>query len=413
MQRTFKQGDFMIEPVFKDNFHSLEKKNGKPFIYFDTAATSLKPKTVIEALDQFYSFKISNVHRGQHFLSEEATNLFEKTRLKIKNFIKAKDICEIVFTYGTTDAINSVARGLESYFCDGDEIIVSELEHHSNFIPWQMLAKRKSLILKIIPVDKDGNLIFSEYEKLLTSRTKLLALNYVSNSLGIINPVEKYIKEAKLKGALVLLDVAQAAPHFPLDVQRLDCDFLAFSSHKLFGPFGVGILYGKKESLSKLTPLRYGGGSIDRVSLEDTVLLDLPFKLESGTPPVAEVLGLGTAIDYIKSLGWDSIENYEKKLLEKAFQNLSEIKDLEFIGNVFQKRVPILSFNVKGVHHSDIAQILSEQGIALRSGHHCTQPLFKKLNLTGSVRVSFSVYNTFDEIDQLKIALEKAVEVLK
>ena len=401
----------MLSCDVRKDFPILDQKiNGHPLVYLDTAATSLKPKVTVEALQDFYTLKNANVHRGQHALSERATRLFEETRQKVKNFLSAQHTEEIIFTHGTTDAINSLAQSLK--FEKGDEILVSELEHHSNFIPWQKLAEKKSLKLKVIPISKKGDVIFEEFEKLITRRTKLLALNYVSNALGTVVPVERYIKVARKHGTKVLIDAAQAVATRPISVQKLDCDFLVFSSHKMFGPFGVGVLYGKRQELESLEPFRYGGGAVDRVEKENTTLLELPFRLEPGTPPVAEVIALSSALDYIQTLGWQRVQEHEATLTEKALEVLSDVKGLCWVGEPHQ-RTSILSFYIKGVHPLDVVETLNEQGFLLRSGHHCAQPLFESLGLEGSVRISLSIYNTVEEILSFKKALENSLEVLK
>ena len=387
--------------------------HGKPLVYLDNAATTFKPRPVVEAMDAYYQKYTSNVHRGVHELSERATAAYEGTRGKVQKFLNARDSKEIIFTRGTTESINLVAYSYGRYFFEkGDEILISQMEHHSNIVPWQMLCEEKGCVLKVIPFNDKGELIYEEFERLLTAKTKLLSVVYISNSLGTINPVKKMIKAAHGRGARVLVDAAQAAGHRKVDVQDLDCDFLAFSGHKLFGPTGVGVLYGKAERLDQMPPFHGGGDMINSVTFEKTTYAALPYKFEAGTPAVAEVIGLGAAIDYVLAIGFERIEAYEQGLLEYGTRALEKVPGLKLIGTAKEK-AGVLSFIVPGVHAHDIGTLVNDEGIAIRTGHHCTQPVMEYFGVPATSRASLSFYNTTAEIDRLVEALLKVREVFR
>jgi cysteine desulfurase/selenocysteine lyase len=378
-------------------------------IYLDSAATSQKPQAVIDAMNHFYAHEYATVHRGVYSLSANATQKYNQVREKIAQFINAERVDEIVFTKGTTDSINLVAQTYP--IGKGDEIIISEMEHHSNIVPWQMLCERTGAILKIIPVNDRAELDLEIYQSLLNSRTKLVSIAHVANSTGTINPIETIIKMAHAHGAKVLIDAAQSAAHLPIDVQRLDADFLAFSGHKMFGPTGIGVLYGKYEFLEKMPPLQGGGDMIELVTLEKTTYAKPPLRFEAGTPSIAQVMGLGAAVDYIEQIGLENIAAIEHQLLEYATAKLLEIPDLRIIGTA-ERKAGIISFCVEGVHHLDLAVFLDLEGIAIRSGHHCAQPLMKRFCVPGTNRISFAPFNTFEEIDTLVSALQSTLKVL-
>ena len=388
-----------------------EKVNGKPLVYLDNAATNQKPQVVIDSIVNYYSTFNSNIHRGVHTLSQKATNAYEEARIKLQKHFNAKKSYEIILTAGTTHSINIVATGFSSLLKKGDEIIVSALEHHSNIVPWQMLCERTGAILKVIPMNLEGELVMSEYDKLLSDKTKLVFVNHVSNALGTINPIKKIIDKAHNIGAAVLIDGAQSCPHIKPDLQELDADFYVFSSHKLFGPTGVGILYGKEKWLNKLPPYQGGGEMIKQVTFEKTTYADLPHKFEAGTPNIAGVIAFGTAIDYLNKLGFSSIASYENELLNYATQKLLQIEGLRIYGTSPNKTA-VISFNIGTIHPYDIGAIIDKLGIAVRTGHHCAQPIMDFYNIPGTVRASFSFYNTFDEIDLLYTALIKAKNML-
>ncbi|GIM52733.1 cysteine desulfurase [Capnocytophaga cynodegmi] len=403
-----------IEEIRKD-FPILERKiNGKPLIYFDNAATSQTPVQVINSIVHYYSFLNANIHRGVHTLSQEATDAYEKARVKLQRHFNAKKSSEIIFTSGTTEAINLVANGYASILTEGDEIIISASEHHSNIVPWQFACERSGAILKVIPMDKKGILDLNAFDKLLTNRTKLVCVQHVSNALGNIHPIEIIIEKAHEKGAVVLVDGAQSSPHIQPDVQALDVDFYAVSAHKMYGPTGVGILYGKEELLNKLPPYQGGGEMIKEVRFETSTYANLPHKFEAGTPNICGGIAFGSAIDYIHELGIENIANYEYKLLEYATQKLKTIDGIEIYGdNNLSKRTSVISFNLKGIHPYDVGTILDKLGIAVRTGHHCAQPIMQFYGISGTIRVSFAVYNTFEEIDFLIESLKKAQMMLQ
>lgn len=388
-----------------------QKVNGKPLVYFDNGATSQKPKVVIEAISKYYEEINANIHRGVHTLSQLATDAYEVSRGKIQAHINAKFAHEVIFTSGTTHGINAVANGFASLLNSDDEVLVSALEHHSNIVPWQMLCEKTGATLKVIPMNENGELILSEYEKLLSNKTKIVTVNHISNALGTINPIEFMIKKAHEVGAAILIDGAQAVPHLKPDVQALDCDFYVFSGHKICGPTGIGILYGKEEWLRKLPPYQGGGEMIATVTFEKTTYADLPHKFEAGTPNIAGGIVLGTAIDYLNQIGFDNIANYEHDLLEYGTKKLLEIEGLKIIGTAKEK-TSVISFTIDGIHPYDIGTIIDKLGIAVRTGHHCAQPIMDFYKISGTIRASFAFYNTKEEIDALVEAVKKAQMML-
>ncbi len=388
-----------------------QKVNGKPLVYFDNGATSQKPQVVIDAMARYYGQINANIHRGVHTLSQLATDAYEASRHKIQRHINAEFAHEVLFTSGTTQGVNLVANGFASVVKPGDEILVSAMEHHSNIVPWQMLCERSGATLKVIPMNDRGDLIMSEYQKLLSDKTKLVAVNHISNALGTINPIAEMIAMAHQVGAAVFIDGAQAAPHLRPDVQQLDCDFYAFSGHKICGPTGTGVLYGKQRWLEQLPPYMGGGEMIREVTFEKTTYADLPHKFEAGTPHIAGGIVLGTAIDYLNEIGFEHIRQQEKALLDYGTQKLLEIDGLKIYGTSAQK-TSVISFNIDGIHPYDIGAILDKMGIAVRTGHHCAQPVMQFFDIPGTVRASFSFYNTTDEIDQLVEAVKKAKKML-
>jgi cysteine desulfurase/selenocysteine lyase len=409
-----KSGKLFDVNKIREDFPILHQTiNGKPLVYLDNAATTQKPMAVIEALTSYYSSINANIHRGIHTLAERATSAFELTRETVKEFINAPSTEQVIFTKGTTESINLVTATYgRSNLKKGDEIIVSALEHHSNMVPWQMLAQEKEAIIKIIPVNDAGELILEEYEKLLSERTKIVAVNHVSNTLGTINPIKKIIELAHGIGAKVLIDGAQSASHLDIDVQDLDVDFYTFSGHKVYGPTGIGILYGKKELLEAMPPYQGGGEMIREVSYSECSYNELPYKFEAGTPNIADAIALKNAIDYITMLGKESIRRHENNLLVYATEKLSEIKEFKGVGTAKDK-VSIVSFLLDGIHHQDIGIILDQQGIAVRTGNHCTQPLMGRFKITGTARASFALYNTKEEVDKLVEGINKVIKMFK
>jgi cysteine desulfurase/selenocysteine lyase len=389
----------------------MQKVNGKPLVYFDNGATSQKPQAVIDAISKYYREINANIHRGVHTLSQLATDAYEESRRKIQNHINAQFPHEVLFTSGTTQGINLVAHGFASIVKPGDEILVSAMEHHSNIVPWQMLCEKTGAILKVIPMDRNGELIMSEYDKLLSDKTKLVTVNHISNALGTINPVKEMIDKAHRFGAAVFIDGAQAAPHLKPDVQQLDCEFYAFSGHKICGPTGIGILYGKESWLNQLPPYMGGGEMIREVTFEKTTYADLPHKFEAGTPNIADGIALGAAIDYLNSVGFENIREQEIALLDYGTQRLLEIEGLKIFGTSAQK-TSVISFNIEGIHPYDIGTILDKMGVAVRTGHHCAQPVMQFFDIPGTVRASFSFYNTKEEIDVMIEAINKAKTML-
>jgi cysteine desulfurase/selenocysteine lyase len=388
-----------------------QKVNGKPLVYFDNGATSQKPQVVIDAISTYYSEINANIHRGVHTLSQLATDAYEVSRNTIQNHLNAKHNYEIIFTSGTTFGINLVANGFASLLKSGDEVMVSALEHHSNIVPWQFLCERTGAKLVVIPMNEKGELILSEFDKLLSEKTKIVAVNHISNALGTVNPIEYIIKKAHGVGAAVLIDGAQATPHLRPDVQALDCDFYVFSGHKVCGPTGVGILYGKEEWLRKLPPYQGGGEMIAEVRFEKTTYADLPHKFEAGTPNIEGGIVLGTAIDYMNSIGFDNIAAYEHELLLYGTKRLQEIEGLNIFGTS-ENKASVISFNIEGIHPYDIGTIIDKLGIAVRTGHHCAQPIMNFFNIPGTIRASFAFYNTKEEIDIFVEAVKKAQMML-
>ena len=385
--------------------------NGKPLVYFDNGATSQKPQVVIDAIAKYYQEINANIHRGVHTLSQLATDAYEISRGKVQQHINAKFTYEVIFTSGSTHAINIIANGFTSILKTGDEVLVSALEHHSNIVPWQMLCERTGATLKVIPMNLEGELIMAEYDKLLSDKTKIVAVNHISNALGTINPIEYMIEKAHKVGAAILIDGAQAVPHLKPDVQALDCDFYVFSGHKICGPTGVGILYGKEDWLRKLPPYQGGGEMIATVSFEKTTYADLPHKFEAGTPNIEGGIVLGTAIDYMNTIGFDTIAEYEHELLEYGTKRLLEIEGLKIFGTAEQK-TSVISFNIEGIHPYDIGTIIDKLGIAVRTGHHCAQPIMDFFQIPGTLRASFAFYNTKEEIDLMIDAIKKAQMML-
>ena len=402
---------FPVEKIRQD-FPILQREvNGKPLIYFDNAATSQTPKVVMDAIVDYYTNYNANIHRGVHTLSQEATDKYEEARIKLQKHFNAQNSYEIIFTSGTTHSINIIASGFSDLLNEGDEIIVSALEHHSNIVPWQMLCERTGAVLKVIPMNLDGALIMSEYESLLSSQTKLVFCNHISNALGTINPVEKIIKKAHAVGAAVLIDGAQSIPHMTIDLQALNVDFYVASAHKICGPTGMGFLYGKQEWLEKLPPYQGGGEMIETVTFKKTTYAGLPHKFEAGTPNICGGIAFGVAIDYINSIGLDRIFNYEQALLEYGTKKLLEIDGIKIYGT--SHKTSVISFNVQGIHPYDIGSILDKLGIAVRTGQHCTQPIMDFYQIPGTVRASFAFYNTKEEIDILVKNLKRAILMLR
>ncbi|HVX49146.1 MAG TPA: cysteine desulfurase [Chitinophagaceae bacterium] len=401
-----------VEKVRNDFPLLARKVFGKPLVYFDNAATSQKPTFVLDALEDYYRRYNANVHRGVHTLSQEATDGYEAARKKIADFINARHTHEIIYTRGTTESINLVAAVFaKQHIKEGDKVLISAMEHHSNIVPWQLVCEEKKATLEVIAVNEQGELLMEDFEQKLDSSVKIVAVTYVSNSLGTINPVQEIIRQAHAKNIPVLIDAAQAVVHLPIDVQKLDADFLAFSGHKIYGPTGLGILYGKQEWLNKLPPYQGGGEMIKNVTFNKTTYNDLPYKFEAGTPDVAGAIGLGAAIDYINNLGRDNVFKAEEELLEYAMQQLTGVKGLRIIGPL-QNRVGSISFLLESFHPFDVGEILDKQGIAVRTGHHCTQPIMDFFCIPGTVRASLSFYNTKDEINALVKGLERARAVL-
>ena len=401
---------FPIEKIRAD-FPILQRAvNGKPLIYFDNAATSQTPKIVIDAIVDYYSNYNANIHRGVHTLSQEATDKYEQSRETLKTHFNAKYAYEMIFTSGTTHSINIVASGFSSLLKKGDEVIVSALEHHSNIVPWQMLCDKTGAKLNVIPMNEDGALIMSSYDELLSNNTKLVFCNHISNALGTINPIEEIIEKAHQVGAAVLIDGAQSTPHMKVDFQRLNVDFYVTSAHKICGPTGVGLLYGKKEWLEKLPPYQGGGEMIETVTFKKTTYAGLPHKFEAGTPNICGGIAFGVAIDYMNSIGFDAINKHEQELLEYGTQELLKINELKIYGT--SKKTSVISFNVGTIHPYDIGSILDKLGIAVRTGHHCAQPIMEFYKIPGTIRASFAFYNTKEEIDVFVKGLKRAILML-
>ncbi len=392
----------------RDQFPILHQKvHGHPLIYFDNAATSQKPLKVINAISEYYLQENSNIHRGAHYLSNQATEKYEKSREAVRRFINAESTEEIILTKGTTESINLVASCLsQSLFKQGDEILISGLEHHANIVPWQIAAEKTGALIKVIPILDSGELDLDAFKNLLNPKTKLLALSHISNALGTINPVEEMIALAKEKGALVLIDGAQSVPHMLVDVQALDCDFFCFSAHKIYGPTGIGVLYGKKSQLEKMPPYQSGGEMIKEVTFKGTTFNDLPYKFEAGTPNIAGGIGLLVAIEFLEEVGLEHIARREAELLAYATKKLKELGGIQFVGEAKEKAA-VISFLVDGIHPSDLGSVLDKLGIAVRTGHHCAQPIMDRFEIPGTVRASFAVYNTETEIDVFIEGIEK------
>lgn len=400
-----------IKAIRKDFPILTQTVNGKPLVYFDNAATAQKPRVVEEAIVKYYETINANIHRGVHTLSQLATDAYEEARKKVQAHMNAKHDYEVLFTAGTTFGINLVASGFGSLLKAGDEVLISAMEHHSNIVPWQFACERSGATLKVIPMNQNGELIMEEFDKLLTPNTKVVAVTHISNALGTINPIKEIIEKAHKVGAAVLIDGAQATPHIKPDVQDLDCDFYVFSGHKVCGPTGTGVLYGKEEWLNKLPPYQGGGEMIKTVTFEKTTYACLPHKFEAGTPNIAGGIVLGVALDYLNEVGFDNIAAYEHELLEYGTKRLSEIEGLKIIGTAKEK-TSVISFNLEGIHPYDVGVIVDKLGVAVRTGHHCTQPIMDFFGLPGTIRASFSFYNTKEEIDVLVEAVKKAQMML-
>ena len=406
-----KDTGFNIDSI-RNDFPILNSKvNGKQLVYLDNAATTQTPKVVIDSIVSYYSSLNSNIHRGAHYLSQKATEAYEQARKKFQKHLNAKSSNEIIFTSGTTHSINLVANGFINLLNSGDEIIVSHLEHHSNIVPWQMLCEKTGAIMRVIPMNEKGELVLSEYEKLLSNKTKVVFVNHVSNALGTINPIKEIIIKAHEFGAAVLIDGAQALPHFKADVIDLDVDFYVGSAHKIYGPTGVGILYGKEKWLNKIPPYQGGGEMIDEVTFEKTTYAKLPNKFEAGTPNIAGVIASAVALDYINKIGFENIAKRETELLDYATKKLLEIDEIKIYGDSSNK-TSVISFNIGSIHPYDIGSIIDNEGIAVRTGHHCAQPIMDYFNISGTIRISLSFYNTIEEIDSLINSIMVAKKML-
>ena len=396
----------------RERFPILKREvNGRDLVYFDNGASTQKLQSVIDTVSNYYKEENSNVHRGVHFLSGLATDKFEESREVVRKFIGAKHAHEIIFTKGTTDSINLVANGFRSLLKKGDEIIISELEHHSNIVPWQMCCEYSGAVLKIIPLKNNGELEINKFESLLSEKTKLVAISHISNSLGTINPIKEFIEKSHKVGARVLIDGAQAASHIPLNMQELDVDMYCFSAHKMYGPTGVGVLYGKEDVLNEIPPYQGGGEMIKEVSFEKTTYACLPHKFEAGTPNIAGVIAFRSAIEFISDLGLNTIAEHENKLLEYATKEILKIKGVKIYGTS-ENKSGIISFNIEGIHPYDIGVLLDKMGIAIRTGHHCTQPIMERFNIPGTARISLAIYNTIEEIDICMDSIKKAKQML-
>lgn len=399
--------------AIRNEFPTLNQDvNGKKLVYFDNGATAQKPLSVIQAVENYYKNDNANIHRGVHFLSQKATDAYEQARVKLQGFINAKHSHEIIFTKGTTDAINTLAFSFGETLQAGDEVLISYMEHHSNIVPWQMVCDRKGAVLKVIPMNERGELLMDVFDELLTEKTKLVAITHISNALGTIIPVEEIIEKAHVKGAKVMLDGAQSVQHLKVDVQDLDCDFFVFSGHKMFGPTGTGVLYGKEALLNVLPPYQGGGDMIEKVTFEKTTYNELPYKFEAGTPNIAGVIGLGAAVDYLNTLDQEAIKFHEQELLEYAQEQLIKIEGLKIIGTA-ENKASVVSFIIDGVHPFDIGTLMDKQGIAVRTGHHCAQPIMDFYKVPGTIRASFAFYNTKEEIDLFIKALNRGLNMLR
>ena len=397
----------------REEFPILDQKiNGEDLIYLDNAASTQKPKAVINAIKDYYENDHSNVHRGVHTLSVRATEAYENARLKVTEFLNSPNNHQIIFTKGTTDSINLIATSATSLINENDEILITAMEHHSNIVPWQELCKRTGAVLKIIPINENGEILIDDYKDMVSAKTKLISVVHLSNTLGTINPIEDIIKIAKSHDVITVIDGAQAAGHLPIDVQKLDCDFYLFSGHKIFGPTGIGVLYGKEEILNRIDPYQYGGEMILKVTFEETTYNSLPHKFEAGTPNIAGAVGIGASIDFINSLDRDLCHEYEMSLHDYALNQLEQIDGIRIIGKSSHKSA-IISFVIDGMHPHDIGTIINQKGIAVRTGHHCTMPLMDFFEIPGTVRASFSIYNNHSEIDKLIDAIKLAIKMLK
>ena len=397
----------------RDEFPILDQKiNGEDLIYLDNAASTQKPKSVINAIKDYYENDHSNVHRGVHTLSVRATESYENARAKVAEFLNSPNKHQIIFTKGTTDSVNLIASSVTNLIQEDDEILITSMEHHSNIVPWQELCKRTGAVLKIIPINENGELMIEEYKNMVSEKTKLISVVHLSNTLGTINPIEDIIEFAKSNDVITVIDGAQAAGHLPIDVQKLDCDFYLFSGHKIFGPTGIGVLYGKEEILNKMDPYQFGGEMILKVTFEETTYNDLPHKYEAGTPNIAGAVGIGASIDFINGLDRDLAHEHEMSLHDYALEQLEMIEGVRIIGNSKNKS-SIISFVVDGIHPHDIGTIINQKGIAVRTGHHCTMPLMDFYGIPGTVRASFSIYNNHSEVDKLIDAIKLAIKMLK
>jgi cysteine desulfurase/selenocysteine lyase len=411
MTAVKKMSNWDVEKIRKDFPVLSQTVNGKPLVYLDNSASSQVPQLVIDRGSKYLAEEHSNIHRGVHYLTQHATTAYESAREKIKRFINAKEAKECIFVRGTTEGINLVAFSYGRKFIgEGDEIVISQMEHHSNIIPWQQVAEEKGAKIRVIPMNERGELIIDEYENMLNERTKIVAVAHVSNSLGTVNPIKEMIATAHKFGVPVMVDAAQSVPHFPVDVQDLDADFFAISGHKMFGPTGSGVVYGKRELLDKMPPYQTGGGMIRSVSFEKTTFAPIPEKFEAGTPAIAAGIGLGAAVDYINSIDFEAAAAYEHELLEYATQRLSDIQGIKIVGTAAIK-ASVLSFTIEGVHPHDIGTILDQEGIAVRAGHHCAQPVMQFFDVPATARASFAFYNTREEVDKLAEAVQKVIEV--
>lgn len=411
MKAVKAMGNWDVEKIRRDFPVLSQTVNGKPLVYLDNAASSQVPQSVIDRSSKYLAEEHSNIHRGVHYLSQHATTAYEAAREKVKRFINAPDVKECIFVRGTTEGVNLVAHSYGRKFINaGDEILVSQMEHHSNIIPWQMIAEDRGAKLLVIPINDRGELVIDEYERLLNERTKIVAVSHVSNSLGTVNPLKEMIATAHKFGVPVCVDAAQSVPHFPVDVQDLDADFFVFSGHKMFAPTGSGVIYGKRKWLDAMPPYQTGGGMIRTVSFDETTFAPIPEKFEAGTPAIAAGIGLGAAIDYINSIDFEAAAKYEHELLEYATQRLSDIPGVTVIGTAAEK-ASVLSFTIEGIHPHDIGTILDQDGIAVRAGHHCAQPVMKFFEVPATARASFAFYNTREEVDKLADAVQKVIEV--
>jgi cysteine desulfurase / selenocysteine lyase len=409
---NLEQKPFNVREI-REEFPALRQQvYGKNLIYFDNGATSQKPKLVLDAINLFYSKENANIHRGVHYLSQRATTDYEAARQRIQRYLGARKSEEIIFTKGTTDSINLVAFSYGSTLSAGDEILISAMEHHSNIVPWQMLCERQGCILKVAPINQRGELIMDEFDKLLSKKTKLVAITHISNTLGTVNPIKEIIQKAHAVGSKVLIDGAQSIQHMRINVKELDCDFYVFSSHKVFGPTGIGVLYGKEEILDRMPPYQGGGDMIARVTFERTTYNELPFKFEAGTPHIAGGICLGKAFEFLESIDMAAAERHERELAKYAEDMLDTFEGLQIIGEA-KNKTSVVSFSLKGIHPFDIGTLLDKQGIAVRTGHHCTQPLMDFYGIPGTVRASFAFYNTKQEIDTFVEAVERSLSMLK